>query len=40
MKLDMREAQKKIGDMLFVQKFFIHPEKFQNYFEEIPEKFL
>ena len=32
-------VMKKIGDMLFVQKVFIHPEKFQKYSEEIPERF-
>ena len=34
MSLDMRETQKK-----FVKNFFIHPEKFQKYSEEIPERF-
>ena len=44
MKQDMREAQKKIGDMLFVQNFFIHSRKISEIFSghsgKVPEKIL
>ena len=44
MKQDMREAQKKIGDMVFVQSFFIHygkiSEKFSGNSGKVPEKIL